>query len=557
MKKIYTSLASLAIICPIYLSAASPASFVERTADVADSFTAMKPLSATQTARASVSGPAKVAVEHDWQPFGTAEFTDDIIPAMFQVQTATYNLVAEQDALNPGYYRLLDPYGPESYFGERLSKFTTPGYTGTGRALVIDATDPRNVIIEPSPLGISMDGEELFIESYSYLEKIGEVPEGFVSENNLQGINKEGIITFPTPGSLWVSTPSLDMQGKGYRANPNGALRIKLPGAKDYTLELLTASWCSDDDGNVIISPWGGADVAYVKAGLVADPTDKQAISAILTSDQRLESRKGTVLKIDGEFGPNEVYYVIGVSFDAAGNMRESDMHMVYTPDLSGTWFTMPAKARFTDYIVSNIYTDIDLGTYEVDVQESSETPGRYRLVNPYAAAPYNMWEYGLHGNHDHYLYLDASDPECVILEESPIGMILNPDGDMRVTSDAYICYAQGLPKDAIAHSGLAGRMVDGVITFPSTCKIYAGFHTEGMDSWYFANYKRDENGNVIDGDLRIDLKDAISAGVDGIGADAADTTPRYYNLQGIEVDASARGILVKVCGKDASLIRK
>lgn len=548
MKKIYLLLLSAVAMTA---SATQP---LERRADGA-----LQALAADATRSVAVrpqkAAPADAAV-HVWKSAGICQWTDDVLTALFKgLQPYKVDLEVEQDENNPALYRIVDPYSLRNPYYNDLASHRAEGDDASGRYIMIDATDPGNIIIEPSSIGLMYNGEELFVASYSYYEKIGEVDPGFCEYNGLKGTFANGIFTFPGAKALWVSTASLDAIGNGFFGNPNGSFRLALPDAKDYSLQMLTADWCADDEGRIVFSPWGGDDIAYVKAGIVRSLSDDNALQAIRRSDHKFASRQGDYLSIEGSWGPNEVFYLVGYAYDNDGTLQQSDTHMFYTPDLSDGWTTLPGKARFTDYIVSNIYTDIDLGTYDVEVQENAARPGYYRLVDPYAKATYNTLMPGTHGAHHHYIYLDTSDPACVILEESPIGMILSQDGAMRVTSDAYILVQQGLPKDAIAYAKAAGTMVDGVITFPANCKIYAGFNTEGMNSWYYCNYKTDAAGNVIDGDLRIDL----SAATDAILPVTSDTdnTIRYYNLQGVEITHPTPGqILIRTVGSNARKIR-
>lgn len=545
MKKIYTLILSTVALSA---AAAQPAAFVERSAE--------GPVAVLPHRSDARLKAAKAPAEHSWKSLGQAAFTDDILTALFDIRHYTTTLTVEQDELNPGYYRLLDPYGPDSEYGPKLGSFRPDGDDGSGRALVFDATDPDNVILEPSNLGIFNNGEEMFAVSYTYYESTGEMDSSVIDAYGLRGTMKNGIISFKGAQAVFVTTPTLDEAGRGYSANESGELTVKLPGAVDYSLEMLTGSWCADEQGNVVISPWGGDNVAYVKAGVVSGPDDTAGLEKIAASDTRYTSRQGAMLNIGTGHGPNEKVYIAGISFSADGTAQETALHMVYSPDLTDTWRTLPAKARFTEYIVSNIYTDINLGTYDVEVQESAVQPGRYRLVNPYADASYNMWMPSTHGSHSHYLYLDASDAACVVLEESPIGMILNQDGDMRVTSDAQMMLDRGASKQEIAYAKAGGEMKDGVITFPPTCHIYAGFHPEGWDKWYYANYKTDAQGNPVQGDLTIDLSAAL-AEVDAPELGEEDAPAVYYDLQGRPADASARGTLIRVRPGKADIIRR
>jgi len=547
MKKIYLVLLSMVALT---VGAAEP---LQRSA--ADRFTPATPVTVEKQA---VSRPMKAASAevdgHAWKSLGICRWTDDVLTALFSsVQPYTFDVEVEQDENNPALYRIVDPFSLRNPYYDELAQFRAEGDNASGRYITLDATDPANVIIEPSEIGLMYGDEELFVCSYSYFEKVGDIDEGFCDMYGLKGTFDNGIFKFPGQRALWVSTPSLDPEGQGFFGNRNGAFRLELPGAKDYSLEILTSTWCAEDDGRVIFSPWGGNDIAYVKAGVVRSLDDTEALNAIRNSSERYASRQGAYLSIEGDFGPNEKYYIAGFGCDESGNVQSSAFHVVYTPDFSEGWTTLPAKAKFTDYIVSNIYTDIDLGTYEVEVQENDARPGYYRLVDPYAKAPYNTWMPGTHGAHSHYIYLDASDADCVVLEESPIGMILAQDGAIRITSDTYELVRQGLPKDAIAYAKAAGTMKDGVITFPATCKLYAGFNTEGMDMWYYCNYNTDAQGNVIDGDLKIDLSDAI-AGVADIEADA-DAPVRYYNMQGVEVADPENGLYIRCQGGKAQKV--
>ncbi len=303
----------------------------------------------TTAAHPRKAAPADAAV-HVWKSLGVCQWTDDLLPAMFKgLQPYKVELEVEQDENDPALYRIVDPYSLRNPYYYDLESHRAEGDDASGRYIMIDATDPGNIIIEPSAIGLMYEGEELFVASYSYYEKMGEVDPGFCDTYGLKGTLANGIFTFPGERALWISTASLDAKGSGFFGNPNGAFRLTLPDAKDYSLEMLTADWCADDEGRIVFSPWGGDDIAYVKAGIVRSLGDEAALRAIRESDKKFTSRQGDYLAIEGDWGPNEKFYIVGYAYDSAGTLQESDVHMFYTPDFSDGWTTLPAKARFTD----------------------------------------------------------------------------------------------------------------------------------------------------------------------------------------------------------------
>lgn len=536
MKKLYLTITfALAVLLQ-----ASAITFAERTTTL----TPGQPVQRPAAEKAATPHRAAAAVEHQWESMGLGQMTDDILTGLFSSITP-YNveLEMEKDELNPGYYRIVDPYSLRNPYYDQLAGLRPEGDNASGRYIVINATDPDNVIIEPSNIGLFYQGEELFVTSYSYYESTGEVTAAYMDTYGLRGTYKNGIISFPGLKSLWISTPSADARGSGFYGDRNGYFRVQLPGSKDYSIEVLTAGWCAYDNGAVIFSPWCGADVATVKAGILRHGYTADDIKAILNSNETFVANQGAYIMVDGDVKPNEPLYIVAIALDAAGMMQEYAVHMVYAPDTTDNWSTLPAKAKYTDGLVSNVYSDLTIGTYEVEVQENNDRPGYYRVVNPYQEVSYNMMEADTHGTHNHYMYFDATDPDCVILEASPLGIVVAEDGDMRVSSSAYDDIQNGLTKEAIALKRGAGTLKNGKITFPHTALIYMGWHTEGIDAWWLANYNEDYYGNRLDGPLCLDLSAAL--GVDDVIASESNGTVEYFNLQGMRVTYPAAGQLV------------
>ena len=497
---------------------------------------------------------AKVTIAHDWQPLGNATYIDDVLPVLFQgFGAATYSVAMETDRANPGYYRLANPYG-EAH--PSYSFFHTIGYTLKGdHYIVIDATDPENVIIEPSMIGLTISYGDLMLYSYSWLAANDdpEITEEYVDRYNLRGTMHDGVISFATPGALWLTTPELDENTSGYNTNMSGKFKIMLPGVKDYSIEVATEGWCTDSEHNLIVSAWTGADVASARLAVVTDPDDKTAVDKALAAAPAVNPREGTVISMPAGTAPAAKLYIAGASYDSSGREQQRAFNHCYTPDTADGWESMPGKAAFTDDIVSNLFSDITLGTRDVDVERNSANPQLYRLVNPYFGISYNMID-AYHGAHSHYIYLDATDPDCVIMRESPIGMGTIDDGHIAITSQAWRIAEAGETTAAIKAAGAGGVMRDGIITFPSPTELVVAFHTEAASHWYYVNCERDGNGNVRPGRLAIDLNPA-GAGIADITADTA--APEYYNLQGIRIDSPEPGrICIERRGSSAAKVR-
>lgn len=491
-------------------------------------------------ARTTLATPAKApamaaaADTHDWKAIGDGVFTDDILSSVIvDYSPISYKVPVEQDAANPGYYRF-KMYANHPY-AESLSMIMVDG--GLDSYIVINATDPTNVIIEPSNIGFTMGNEieEAFVCSLSWYP---EFTTAELASRGLLGTLDDDVIAFKGVNSLWITSPALDVEGQGYRANKNGAFKLALPGHKDYSLEIMTSAWCAYD-GRAILGAWGGSDLAYVKAVAVLNPDD--AAAELAKPGAASVTSQGAYINLPEGAAPLQPIYIVAEGYDADGNARANATTLIYADDNTTTWTTLPADAVLYDYTVHHAY---GLTPYpvKVTVQESTVTPGLFRLVNPFANTAYNAITPSVHGNHNHYMYLDASDPDCVVLLEAPTGYISDLDGDSRLSSRASYAISQGMSKADVKTSGWGGKMVDGKITFPFDAYIYIGFLVEGPEFWMNVNFTATANG-YTDGPMYIDLSDAL--GVSDITADPAAAAAVYYNLQGIRIPAPAPGQVV------------
>lgn len=107
-----------------------------------------------------------------------------------------------------------------------------------------------------------------------------------------------------------------------------------------------------------------------------------------------------------------------------------------------------------------NTYFDLDLTSWEVEIQEHATNKGVYRLLEAYSP-------YGGTGN----LVINCADPEGVYIEQQSLGLNLGY-GDVLAFSQAGRYLDAGNPLSAIKKAGYCGTLKDGQITFPTRALI-------------------------------------------------------------------------------------
>lgn len=482
---------------------------------------------------------AETTDQHVWNVAESGQFTDNIVSAVFSVENRTYTVDVVKDKNNPAVYAIRNAYGPAFPYYTALGQYGVSD--NTTRYMVFDTTDPDNVILEKTPMGITDGQTEFYVASYSWLEASGIINAGTCERLGLKGSLKDGKITFPTAGSLFIFTEASLAQGKGHNANKDGLTALLLPGAKDYSLSVTGWSWCPYSESSTIAAATAGADVSTIIMGCSAAPDTEAGIQEVLDNHVVAENGKGAFVPMPlNPLAPNQKTYIVAIGLDAAGKAQAVALFPFYAFDNSDDWTTLDGKGMFNDYLVSHAY-GYTTSPYEVTVQESKSRPGYYRIVDPFKNTRNNTRDDQVHGTHAHYIYLDATDPDCVILEESPIGYITANDGDCRIKSKASDWLAQGKSRDEIKQANAAGVLSNGKITWPFTAYIFMGFLVEGGDYWMNVNFT--VNGsNYAAGPTYLQLP---AAGVESAVAADSDAPVHYYNLQGSEITNPAPGSVV------------
>lgn len=138
------------------------------------------------------------------------------------------------------------------------------------------------------------------------------------------------------------------------------------------------------------------------------------------------------------------------------------------------TWKPI-GKGLFRENFVHGFYVYDQYPEVEVELMESEQTPGRYRIMNPYANYPNYIGGPGCFEG-DWYITVDASDPQHCYVETSKTGYIVGLDPSekedqnvMLIVSSIADDYYNNLYGDweKADEENVCGKLVDGAITFP------------------------------------------------------------------------------------------
>lgn len=225
----------------------------------------------------------------------------------------------------------------------------------------------------------------------------------------------------------------------------------------------------TDEVDNALVYIHKGADAFSYKYAIEAGALDGAGLNAMLGGiiDGTIESveaeESGYHLFPLTEAGP---YTVVAVTFDKAGEALEANyLTFEFAPAGQPSPWESLGMATYREDFVAGLF-ELENVVYEVEIQENTETPGLYRLVNPYGAAfPYNE-DGDYDASKNYYVVIDAQDPAAVTIQNTNVGMNWGY-GEFSVWSLADYNLTQGATKEQVAEAGMFGTLENGVITFP------------------------------------------------------------------------------------------
>lgn len=547
MKKFFTLFAA-AVTALSSVGAALPV----KSSGVAHEFKQAKEMKLAKKAPQSMKTVTIPEVSYDDADFvdaGEIRYVDDIFTYAVswyedeEIVPLEWKVKVEKSISTEGLWRVVDPFKDCQYVSDYPDTFKyveseTPRYWyfhvyDDGRA-DMDAFDSGVYLVES-------DTEYTIMSQAGYYLASGSDESGLLDED--YGYTRYGVVNFYEMGIVLLNN------GLGFWANENAGFRLFLPGSKDFDVAYLSSTTCADTEYTCTLTVGAQSDnvVGCFVPGDWFD-YDDGVPQFLVANGKKINIEPGTTSTVTFGFSDpapekGEYTHLVGVLDDEGELVKMVVRHFWVVPQNEEGWEKI-GTASFTDVLVPNLAFWLDAEEITCDLEQSISNKGLYRLVNPYAGTAYAQDEDCVFADdHNHYITIDATDPEKVVLLSGPVGLDFG-FGESVMSGYAHILQTWGLEDDAIAEAGCFGTHdpVAGTFTIPAGCLLGAE-----------VNYDSGEWGKVNSEDFVITYTVGSAVG----SLPAADASARYFNLQGMPVSADAKGVKIKVSGRNAVKVAK
>lgn len=230
---------------------------------------------------------------------------------------------------------------------------------------------------------------------------------------------------------------------------------------------------------------YGGTQLTDLKVGVYETADVEEYGLEAIVADLRTETEQvnnsvseETLALVNSLVGYNDL--MTGLKSETSYTFVAWGTNGMQTKVFTETYVTEPnpevfksiGKGLFTDGLVAPWF-EAPEPTYEVEVEESVDNPGKYRLVNPYGEAyPYNEpgdWD----AENTYYLTIDATNPEAVNIPQADLGINWGYGWMWTMSAADYLIQTNQATEEQLLAAGYYGKLVDGVITFnPATILV-------------------------------------------------------------------------------------
>lgn len=343
--------------------------------------------------------------------------------------------------------------------------------------------------MEPCPTGDteSVGSMIMITDAYTYLSEINPaaLPEGSTAEDyRYAGVYDSKTGLFEIFAVYYVSSGFL-LQSYEY---------FQLPGFANYTLEFNYTGNYVDTKGNelAVVQAYKSDDVnsfAYtLRSGKLSDD-EAEAVAEELAADTDVELNYESTSNLSFSLSEDGDYTIVGVGYD------ESGKHVVTTAytfgyasvQVNNPWQSL-GLVEYTDgFFCAFIKEEYCGETLDVELLKSKDTPGLYRLKEPYMEWSVNQeYEYSVIQSGS-YIEFNIQNPDCVYITDSPLGYYVSDYGMSYGYSYAALMLENGYSQQDVIDAGRAGKYEDGVITFP-TATLFVYFDEDPKEGLYYAN---------------------------------------------------------------------
>lgn len=455
----------------------------------------------------------------EWVKTSTGIWYEGPIGALYNTGLSEYEVDVYTNTEAPGWYRL-NPYDLNSPLGAEVIKY---GFENK-EYLYINASDPNKVYMTE---WVTFGNTYLAMKSDCEEVNLGTTVSKYGTLNH-------GTVLFE-PGTLLYTMPFYGQFD--YEPYKKGAVKFALDknNFKDYscTVEIPFCSTTADATVKFVTK-----DIVKVKIAAAGKPaTMNETYEDLLPKiGMDLSEAINNPYKLQM---PEGFYTLLWVGLDADNKVvNKGYKYFSIINDNPDDWKSV-GKGDLTDGVVAPFlgYTPEEL---EVDVEESVSQPGYYRVVNPYkncVAFGRYVYNHSVSGNHNHYLYINAVDPNRVMLKPSVPGYKTGSNGNAAFYSAGFEYFVNGQVAQGDA-AGAFGTMKDGVITISKDANGESNIF--GLLDAKAPYFKRQ---NYV-----TDFKLAIRSNSTGVAdLNAAEGEVEYYTIQGVKVQNPAKGQLVIV----------
>lgn len=406
---------------------------------------------------------------------GSGLYRDDFIGSLWSsVGNQVWDVDIYESAITPGRYKVATPYSPD--YGFRKSKLWSNEeeilkyWKNTGNCdMIIDATDPDFVYFQYFDSGLLDLPDEGMLGMTSYvwywLRNGNDLESIKAARPSYFGKLKDNVITFETPKTL-LMTMNGENELKWY-GNANGMLAIALPGGvfSDYSASVTYEGIFTNPAGEVFAmgSLTLGPDATNVKGIIMPANVDANAVADAIAAGEleAADVAAGSFQLPISEEMSGKLQIIIAV-IDGEDVKTVATAEFEYYGGGANPWKSL-GQGYFVDDMILPLFS-YDPEPYPVDIEESTSTPGLYRLVKMYSAV---AADFGVASGTGDVL-VHAENPNGVYIPLQPLELTLGSNGPFSLSTDAgELVEKYGFDAVYAQLPNIFGKLADGIITFP------------------------------------------------------------------------------------------